>query len=172
MIDMLRVHNTESRLLCIIQMLKETICSWPVPVKSLQRLISAVSAFYCWPRPFGPLAQRLLALAEREISSPGAAFREVFLRDHKDLELELDYRPRAVTIPLLIDGAFPNSHYVQSAVVKSNSSAEPVGGQLKAAQVLHHILQHAGHHVVELPSESFAILQELAVSAPQDIIAA
>ena len=83
MVDMLRVHNTESRLLCVLHMLTETMYSFHgLPPEPLHQLVAALDTFVSWPRPFGSLARQLISQAEREMASPGAVMRELFLAEH------------------------------------------------------------------------------------------
>lgn len=178
-VDMLRVHNTEHRLLCLLQMLTEIIQSYPcLPIDPLRRLKAALDPFYCWPCPFGPLAQGLIATAEREISSPGAAFRHAYLLEHPRLAIELRetenlsdlHRP---IIPVFFDPSAPNAHFLKLSLTtpaaKSGDHSD-IGTNTvdDAAKMLLHIFQRAGADVLELPSDA---ADQLADRQPEDVLA-
>jgi hypothetical protein len=83
LIDMLKVHNTEARLLCVLQMLDEILhTAAALPTDQMEKLTRCLDNFYCWPVPFGPLVQRMIALAERELACPGAGLRQRWLEEH------------------------------------------------------------------------------------------
>jgi hypothetical protein len=185
---MLRVHNTEHRLLCLLQMLTEIIRSYPcLPIDPLRRLKAALDPFYCWPCPFGPLAQRLIATAEREISSPGAAFRHGYLLEHPRLAIEsgetenLSDLHRSI-VPVFVDSSAANAHFLQLSLTtpaaKSTSSPRShehgdhsdIGSHTvdDAAKMLLHIFQRAGADVLELPSDA---AEQLADRQPEDVLA-
>ena len=85
--DMLKVHNTEPRLLCIFQMLDALLHTAPfLPTAQVEKLLVALDRYYCWPCPFGPLAQQLVGLAERELACPGAGLRDRWLHEHPAAE--------------------------------------------------------------------------------------
>jgi hypothetical protein len=82
MMDMLKVHNSGSRLLCLLHMFQELLHSFsPFGKDQLRRLLPTLEQFFFWPNPHGPLAQRLSELVERELSSAGAAMRERYLAE-------------------------------------------------------------------------------------------
>ena len=187
-VDMLRVHNTEHRLLCLLQMLTEIIQSYAcLPIDPLRRLKAALDPFYCWPCPFGPLAQGLIATAEREICSPGAAFRHGYLIEHPRLAIESGetenlsdlHRP---IIPVFFDPSVPNAHFLKlsltTPVAKSSTSPKSHDNSDRgdtgtntvddAAKMLLHIFQRAGADVLELPSDAAA---QLADRQPEDVLA-
>jgi hypothetical protein len=184
---MLRVHNTEHRLLCLLQMLTEIIHSYPcLPIDPLRRLKAALDPFYCWPCPFGPLAQRLIATAEREIASPGAAFRHVYLLEHPSLAIESGERENLSdlhqpVVPVYFDSSAANAHFVQlSLTTPVATSTKPptsyeygghsnIGTQTvdDARKMLLHIFQRAGAEVLELPSDAAEQLSDL---LPEDVL--
>ena len=185
MVDMLRVHNTERRLLCLLQMLTEIIHSYPaLPTDPLRRLIVALDPFYCWPCPFGPLAQRLIATAERELASPGAAVRQGYLLECPSLAVASGeslsdlYRP---AIPVYFDPSTTNARFLQLSLTTpaakpatSPRSSEHSGGSEiaagvadAAAKMLLHILQRAGAQVLELPPDAATVLS---TRHPDDLV--
>ena len=184
MVDMLRVHNTEHRLLCLLQMLTEIIHSYPaLPSEPLRRLIAALDPFYCWPCPFGPLAQRLIATAEREIASPGAGLRNRYLLECPSLAVKTEtgesltglWRP---VVPVLFDQGSKNAHFLRLSLTTpsapSGSSGASSGGASSvdaAAKMLLHILQRAGAQVLELPANAAEVIQQHAEQDPEALLA-
>lgn len=181
---MLRVHNTEPRLLCLLQMLTEIIQTYPcLPIDPMRRLKAALDPFYCWPCPFGPLAQRLIATAERELASPGAAFREGFLLEHPNLVLISGehlsdlYQP---VIPVYYDSSAPNARFLQLSLTTPAANSSPrshddgdhsdIGTHVvdDARNMLLDIFQRAGADVLELPSDA---AEQLAGRQPEDLLA-
>ena len=180
-VDMLRVHNTEHRLLCLLQMLWEMMrCHPSVPAEPLRRLIVALDPFYCWPCPFGPLAQQMIALAERELAAPGAALREAYLLERPAVAeasaAQLADRHGA-SVPVLFDEDATNAHFLNLALTTAPSASPPGGhsaesGLDSVAKLLLHILYRAGAQVVDLPPDAAAIIQQRAASDPDAVVAA
>lgn len=183
MVDMLRVHNTEHRLLCLLQMLTEIIHSYPaLPSEPLRRLIAALDPFYCWPCPFGPLAQRLIATAEREIASPGAGLRNRYLLECPSLAVKTEtgesrsclWRP---VVPVLFGQDSTNSHFLRLSLTTPPSSGSSPRGSTgasdvdAAAKMLLHILQRAGAQVLELPSNAAEVIQQHSARDPEALLA-
>jgi hypothetical protein len=177
MVDMLRVHNTEARLLCVLHMLTETMHSFGgLPTEVLYQLVAALDTYHCWPCPFGPLAQQLLSLAERELASPGAALRDSFLSEHPELSsvaaaAEGDGRPSE--FPLILDSSAHNSEFLEIAlgVPLPDECANRAPVQL-AVELLLDILQGAGAQVLELPAHAETFLARMASSSPDVILSA
>ena len=183
---MLRVHNTEHRLLCLLQMLTEIIHSYAcLPIDALRRLKVALDPFYCWPCPFGPLAQRLIATAEREIASPGAAFRQTYLLEHPTLAIESGENLSNLhepVIPVYFDSTAANARFLQlslstPAAGATNSLPPHEHGDFRdlethvkddALAMLLHIFQRAGAGVLELPPDA---AEQLADRQPEDVVA-
>lgn len=117
MMDMLRVHNTESRLLCLLHIFKELLHSFsPWNTDQLRRLVPTLELFYFWRCPYGPLAQALAGLVERELSCPGAAMRDRFVAEVPHVnetcesgeDEEASYR-----IPVILEAGTANTGFLK-----------------------------------------------------------
>jgi hypothetical protein len=185
MIDMLRVHNTEARLCCVLHMLTETLHTFPhLPNESLHRLREALSAFYCWPFPFGPLVQRLDAIVQREIVVQGAALRDSFVRERPGLASLLQgsvEHPTALLyeVPVFVDPSEPNCCFLEMSLSlppeSSKQTLPPSPGSTTnddAMLLLLDILRRAGWQVLELPLDATTLLQDLYKSNPDAVIVA
>ena len=108
-IDMLRVHNTEARLLCLLHLLHELLRSFPaVENDQVRRVIPILETFYFWPCPYGPIAQQISFIAERELSSRGAALRQRFICESPQIAVAISTgcdQPHTYTIPIIHDTA-------------------------------------------------------------------
>jgi hypothetical protein len=120
MMDMLKVHNTSSRLLCLLHMFQELLhsCS-PFSADLLRRLLPTLELFYFWPSPHGPLAQTLSVLVERELSSPGAALRERYLAEAPHIAAACESgqdQEHMFRIPVILDATSSNTEYFKRVV--------------------------------------------------------
>jgi hypothetical protein len=166
MIDMLRVHNTEARLCCVLHMLTETLHTFPhLPNESLHRLREALSAFYCWPFPFGPL-------------------RDSFVRERPGLASLLQgsvEHPTALLyeVPVFVDPSEPNCCFLEMSLSLPTESSKqtlpPSPGSTTnddAMLLLLDILRRAGWQVLELPLDATTLLQDLYKSNPDAVLGA
>ena len=117
MMDMLRVHNTEPRLLCLLHIFTGLLHSFsPWNPDQLRRLIPTLELFYFWPCPFGPLAQALAGLVERELSCPGAAMRDRFVAEvphvHETCESGED-EEASYCVPMILEAGTANNGFLK-----------------------------------------------------------
>lgn len=117
MMDMLRVHNTESRLLCLLHIFTGLLHSFsPWNTDQLRRLVPSLELFYFWPCPYGPLAQALAGLIERELSCPGAAMRDRFVAEvpHVDDTCESGEDEEAsYRVPVILEADAANAGFLK-----------------------------------------------------------
>jgi hypothetical protein len=117
LMDMLRVHNTEPRLLCLLHIFTALLHSFsPWNTDQLRRLVPTLELFYFWPCPFGPLAQALAGLVERELSCPGAAMRDRFMAEvpHVDETCESGEEEEATyRVPVILEAGTANSGFLK-----------------------------------------------------------
>lgn len=117
LMDMLRVHNTEPRLLCLLHIFNVLLHSFsPWSPDQLRRLLPTLELFYFWPVPYGPMASDLASLIERELSCPGAAMRDRFMAEVPHVALACmsgDDSDSTYRVPVILDSGSANASFVK-----------------------------------------------------------